>query len=530
MTLPFARPLAVLLCAALVSCTGCMGYKLTPEKPDSMPQSSAGPLPLKVGLAVESSVTDPMSRNLLQRAKQDFGASFAQALRGARLFQEVRYPASGRAREAQDLLLTARFDYKFTNDPAQVAKILLVTLTGYFTGALMKETSHHEAKGELTVTDRAGQEVRAYSESADVEAKSMVSMFAEMKTMKLGPVAAVENLVAKLVQSLIDDRALLERAKDAAPPPPAYAQTPYAAPAAPRATSDVDAPRYASAPRPDDFAVVVGIEGYSRLPAASHAERDADAVKRHLLALGLPERNIIMLQGQRAVRSQLAAYLEEWLPRNVRPDSTVFFYYSGHGAPDPKTGQAFLIPWDGDPVFLQSTAYPVKKLHAQLSALKARRTIVALDACFSGAGGRSVLAPGTKPLVTKVEELRPEGEVTLFTASAGDEITGSLDEQGHGMFTYYFLKALDAGKRRSRDIFDYLKPRVQDEARRQNREQSPGFFGPDEYLGPNASAVPAEPAQLDPSPTPSGEGERQPSRGDAPKRIEKPSKGWDDQL
>ena len=237
-----------------------------------------------------------------------------------------------------------------------------------------------------------------------------------------------------------------------------------------------------------------------------------------------------MLQGQRAVRSQLAAYLEEWLPRNVRPDSTVFFYYSGHGAPDPKTGQAFLIPWDGDPVFLQSTAYPVKKLHAQLSALKARRTIVALDACFSGAGGRSVLAPGTKPLVTKVEELRPEGEVTLFTASAGDEITGSLDEQGHGMFTYYFLKALDAGKRRSRDIFDYLKPRVQDEARRQNREQSPGFFGPDEYLGPNASAVPAEPAQLDPSPTPSGEGERQPSRGDAPKRIEKPSKGWDDQL
>ena len=241
--------------------------------------------------------------------------------------------------------------------------------------------------------------------------------------------------------------------------------------------SDVDTPSYAAAARPDDFALVVGIENYSHLPAASHAERDAEAVHRHLLALGLPERNIIMLQGQRAVYSQFAAYLEEWLPKNVRPDSTVFFYYSGHGAPDPKTGQAFLLPWDGDPVFLQSSAYPVKKLYSGLAALKARRTVVVLDACFSGAGGRSVLAPGTKPLVTKVEEMTPAGDVTLFTASAGDEITGSLDEQGHGMFTYYFLKALSDGKRRARDIFDYLKPRVQDEAHRQNREQTPILLG-----------------------------------------------------
>ncbi|MDD5629970.1 MAG: hypothetical protein PHU21_12960, partial [Elusimicrobia bacterium] len=41
--------------------------------------------------------------------------------------------------------------------------------------------------------------------------------------------------------------------------------------AAPRVSSDVDTPRYTSQPRPDDFAIVVGIENYSRLPAASHA-------------------------------------------------------------------------------------------------------------------------------------------------------------------------------------------------------------------------------------------------------------------
>jgi hypothetical protein len=231
-----SRPISVLLCFALISSTGCMGYKLTPEKPDSMPQSGAGTLPLKVGIVVDQApppdlAADETSRRMLQNAKLDIGASFAQALRGSRLFQEVRYPAP-MAREALDLILTAQFGYKFTNDPAQFAKILLVTLTGYFTGALMKETSHHEARGQLLVTDRTGREVKAYSESVDVEAKSMVSMFAEAKTMKLGPPAAVENLVAKLVQALIDDRALLERAKDIPPPAPAYAQPPPAPAAA----------------------------------------------------------------------------------------------------------------------------------------------------------------------------------------------------------------------------------------------------------------------------------------------------------
>jgi hypothetical protein len=209
-----------------------MGYKLTPEKPDSMPQSSAGPLPLKVGIVVDQTpppnlAVDETSRRMLQNAKLDIGASFAQALRGSRLFQEVRYPAP-MAREALDLVLTAQFGYKFTNDPAQFAKILLVTLTGYFTGALMKETSHHEAHGLLTVADRSGRELKTYDEKVDVAAKSMVSMFAEAKVLKVGPPAAVENLVAKLVQALIDDRALLERAKDIQPPAPAYAQPPPA--------------------------------------------------------------------------------------------------------------------------------------------------------------------------------------------------------------------------------------------------------------------------------------------------------------
>lgn len=283
-----------------------------------------------------------------------------------------------------------------------------------------------------------------------------------------GPAAALgSEQIAAIV------KATLEGAKAAAPAPKAAAAP----------SSDVDAPRYKKGSRPDDFAVVIGIDGYSELPSATYAERDASAVKAHLLALGYPERNVALLLGAKAGRASVAKMLETWLANNVNERSTVFVYYSGHGAPDPKTGDAYLVPWDGDPQFLQDTAYPIKRLYAKLSALKAKRAVVALDACFSGSGGRSVLAKGLRPLVAQVSLAQDAAKVVSLTAAEGGQVTGTLDEQGHGLFTYYLLRGLNGaakdadGKVTLRGLHEYLTPNVQDGARRQNRDQTPQLLG-----------------------------------------------------
>jgi hypothetical protein len=272
------------------------------------------------------------------------------------------------------------------------------------------------------------------------------------------------------------------------------AGTPPAAPAAPAEASvekkaapsfhsDVDQASEKATDRPDDFALVIGIEEYQGLPKADFGARDAQAVRKHLEALGIPARNIITLEGSAATGNKMKSYLEEWLPLNVKETSTLFVYYSGHGAPDPSNGQAYLVPWDGDPQFLKSTAYPLKKFYGDLAKTKAKHVIVALDACFSGAGGRSVLAKGARPLVTKVDQgLGPDGRITVLAAASGEQITGTLDDQGHGMFTYFFLKGLGEGKSSAKSLFDYVNPRVQDEARRQNRQQTPAFMGADSPL------------------------------------------------
>ncbi len=250
-------------------------------------------------------------------------------------------------------------------------------------------------------------------------------------------------------------------------------------PAAPP-SSDVGVPRYSLAEREHDLAVVVGIETYSDLPRAPYAERDAVAFAAHARALGVPARNIVLLTGSKAGRASIEKYVEQWLPRMVNRDSKVYFYFSGHGAPDVKTGQAYLVPWDGDPNFLETTAFPVKRLYQRLQALKTKQVLVAMDACFSGAGGRSVLASGARPLVTSVDTGGiTGGAMTVLTASAANEISGSLDDKEHGAFTYFLLKGLNGESNdfSAAGLLRYLTPRVQDESRRLNREQTPQLLG-----------------------------------------------------
>ncbi len=108
--------------------------------------------------------------------------------------------------------------------------------------------------------------------------------------------------------------------------------------------------------------------------------------------------------------------------------------------------------------------------------------LVALDSCFSGSGGRSVIAKGARSLVAKmkVPELTA-GNLVVLSASSESQISSTYDEKGHGLFTYFLLKGIKNedvvnpdGSIRTEDLFGYLKPQVERIARKQyNNEQTP---------------------------------------------------------
>jgi uncharacterized lipoprotein YehR (DUF1307 family) len=236
------------------------------------------------------------------------------------------------------------------------------------------------------------------------------------------------------------------------------------------------------------YAMVIGIENYrQKLPKADFATADAKTFTEYLTrVMGYPEENVITLMNEHATYTDLVKYFEKWLPNNVETGSSVFIYFSGHGAPDPKTGGAYLVPYDGDPSFIAETGYSLKRMYDSLEKLPAREIIVALDSCFSGAGGRSVIAKGVRPLVMNLQgSLSLSRNITVLSASSGDQISATYDEKGHGLFTYFLLKGMkdedvirQDGSIKMVDLFSYIKPQVERIARKKyNNEQTPQLIG-----------------------------------------------------
>ena len=241
---------------------------------------------------------------------------------------------------------------------------------------------------------------------------------------------------------------------------------------------------YSLPSREHDVAVVIGIEDYHDIPTKSdYSADDARLVKSYLLSLGFRETNIQLLINGDASGAGFNKTMRHWLPDHVKPDSTVVFYYSGHGAPDvtsnPAKPQAYLVPYDGDPNYLPDTAYKVATLYDSLGKLNAAKVVVVLDSCFSGAGEHSVLATGARALVNQFS--LPAGAIApnmaVLTATKANEMSVSDPALKHGVLTFNFLKALREGQTDLYAIYKSIQEPVQDEAKGvHNIDQTPQYM------------------------------------------------------
>jgi hypothetical protein len=232
----------------------------------------------------------------------------------------------------------------------------------------------------------------------------------------------------------------------------------------------------------DCYALVIGISKYRSIPEVKYAAKDAEIVSRYLETVGgVPAANIKLLKNDSATRADIVSSVEEWLPRRVKPSSKVYVYYAGHGTPDPKTNEAYIVPYEGEPGY-QKKLYALNKLYKSLGDLPSDNVFVMLDSCFSGSGGRSVIPEGSRPVSLSIENPVLAGEgVVVLAASKGDEISSDYERVKHGLFTYFLLKGLkgdaDTGNDGIVDISElylYVSDRVSETAVKElDREQHP---------------------------------------------------------
>ncbi len=233
--------------------------------------------------------------------------------------------------------------------------------------------------------------------------------------------------------------------------------------------------------QPDAVGVAIGIGAFrdSTLANSRFAAHDATVMAGYLKqASGIPGERIKVLTDGQALRDDLVAVFETWLPTQARPQGTVYVYISGRAVVEPETGAVSLIPYDGRPGNRQRL-YGLGRLHAALAHLPIERAIVMLDISLEPVAG----VPGTPSALRwdPDESQVPPGRIVQMIGNTAMQDAHDYVPGQHGLFTYFLLKGLrgEADPKRTgrvllRELCRYVQTQVQEVAQAEfGNRQSP---------------------------------------------------------
>lgn len=246
---------------------------------------------------------------------------------------------------------------------------------------------------------------------------------------------------------------------------------------------DLDIPERGK-PQNNRWGVIIGIESYRNVEGVDFARRDAETMYEYFQkVLRIPSANIYFVrEDERATLGELQTIFNRWLDKNANKNANeIFIYYSGHGAPDIDSGQAYLLPYDGNPNYPEDSAYPLQQLYSNMGRLKSKQVTIFLDSCFSGVSrDNKIILAGAKALLDSPDLPSVAANVTVFSAASGSQIASSYPDMQHGLFSYYLMKGLrgeaDANgdqKLTQGELNAFLTEHVGSMARRMAREQDP---------------------------------------------------------
>jgi hypothetical protein len=234
-------------------------------------------------------------------------------------------------------------------------------------------------------------------------------------------------------------------------------------------------------------ALVLGVANYIRAPDAIYADSDAAVFSDYAhKAMGVPRSRIKVLLNDAASNTDIKITIKQWLRGRIDEGRTdVFVFYAGHGLASIDGEDLFLLPYDGVPNLLEDTSLKRSDLFEVIAEAKPRSTTVFLDTCYSGAGRKeeTLLANARPILISPKKQSMPNG-FTVLSAASGRQISSSLDEAKHGLFSYYLMKGMegpaDANSDRqitAGELHEYLRRKVKRQANRLGREQQPELQG-----------------------------------------------------
>jgi len=227
-------------------------------------------------------------------------------------------------------------------------------------------------------------------------------------------------------------------------------------------TKGVNAAPVTGAKNENTFALIIANEEYDMAAKVDNATNDGLAFKEYCVkTLGIPAQNVKYHANLTFGKMRKAMNDIIEITNVLGGDANLIIYYAGHGIPDNKTKNAFLMPVDSDGADTD-VCFSLSDFYDKLNATSARQCVVFLDACFSGAQRDGDMIMAARGVKLKPQQSSPKGNTIVFSATSGEEAAYSYKEEGHGLFTYFLLKKLQESKGKTNlgDLADYLSKNV----------------------------------------------------------------------
>lgn len=198
------------------------------------------------------------------------------------------------------------------------------------------------------------------------------------------------------------------------------------------------------------FALIIGNEDYNKRSKAitnvPYALNDARVFKKYVLnTMGVEEDQIFLVENATRNDIQNALRALKSLIETKNGEGELIIYYAGHGYPNFVTNEAFILPVDGN-IQDFSTLFSLQDFYDQLAGMESKKTIVFIDACFSGkARVQDVVFAQRSPIIPPKKGYL-KGNLVVFSASQDNQISLPYLRNHHGLFTYFVLKFMMENK------------------------------------------------------------------------------------
>ncbi len=218
------------------------------------------------------------------------------------------------------------------------------------------------------------------------------------------------------------------------------------------------------------FALILANEDYKNVDDVPFAMNDGRSFRRYCEdVLGVPAGNIICEFN--VTGNEMTAAIDRMKDfQRAYEDMKLIVYYSGHGLPDPRTNESYLLPVDASPRNI-STGYKLSRFYQELTAYNPASVTVFLDACFSGTKkDGDIMDREARGVIITPRDEAPADNMVIFSACTGNETAYPYANQKHGLFTYFLLKKLqeDKGKSTYKKLAEYISKNVKQHSVRLN--------------------------------------------------------------